>query len=797
MKKTIFLLMFVLAFNGLLFADSDDSNQDNKKKWVSFVFDTFLKDMFPGGEFYSSIIENYYSETTSIIEESNGFALMDNPKVYFEGDSVTQFNWYFNGLDINSSLNEGSPGVILPLLSISEYNLHGETPFNSIYGLNQTSEYGTNGSKVELSTIYSDMGTFSDWSQFFINTPATERADMLSIERRKPLDNFYINYNFNQNGSRSKLKFSLTYYDITRQFNDFNEISTVFEETGRMLSASIQYKRKLKKGYFEVFSVLNNIDRSNLNAELGVYPQETTDLKRMSVLAGIKIKKSFFDFSLWLLYENEEKEPFTPDYSKDLMDNDGSGFIMPSEYGTFRSTTLFSKLNIPIRMFEQRKVGLKFFADIKYAKNEGWESINNHNLFLVNDASYLIREWKNGDPYGNNNLNLKFGFMGDLKLSDKLELYGKLYLHKSTLSFDNGNNDISFLTPSFDIGVLLFPRGRSSVLISYGISSYDIRNNVSRFLETNRPSSIYYLWNDNNKDKTFQENERGNVFGYSGGKFHFANSDLKAPIKERLLVSLNTKLSRNYKLLIKGIYKKMKNSFWVYFDKEYGSYNDISGSDLYYFDSPFKDYYLSNSLFEDDPFSLQLLINFIGRKENKWFFSFSFLAHMGMGNTSFGNGYNNDIGVIDESMANPNTWLNAFGRLDGERGFVSKLNYGLFLTRNLSVGLNLKYRDGNPFTFMKMSNDFNQWVIYYKTIKGEDSKGKKGGPREDYLADVNIKLNYKFNLNKFEFNMGLSFFNIFDVGYELSEMVFTDEDDRFAAELQIPRSIRLSLSVKF
>ena len=167
------------------------------------------------------------------------------------------------------------------------------------------SQYGANGSEVQFSTIYSDLGTFSDWSQFFINTPATERADMLSTERRKPLDNYYLNYNFNQNGNKSKLKFSLTYYDITRQFNDFNRIHTTFEETGRMLMASIQYRKELKKGYLEVFSVFNNIDRSNVNAELGVYPQETIDLKRMSILAGIKINKSLFDFAIWLIYENE------------------------------------------------------------------------------------------------------------------------------------------------------------------------------------------------------------------------------------------------------------------------------------------------------------------------------------------------------------------------------------------------------------------------------------------------------------------------------------------------------------
>ena len=799
MKKAYIYIVIVIVFSNLLIANNYKETKEDSQKWISFVFDTFLQNIFPGGNFSTSIIENYFPETTSIIEESNGFAIIDNPKIYFEGESFTQFNWYMNGLDINSSLNDGSPGVVFPLLSVSRYELCGETPLNFINGLNQVSknDKNNNGSKLEFSSIYSDLGTYSDWSQKLINTPASERDSLLSTTRRKPLKNFYLNYDYNKSNKLNRINFSLTYFDIKRQFNDFNKINTSFEETGKKLMALLRYKRLIKNGYFEFFSIFNNIDRSNSDSELGAYPQETTDLRGSSVLAGVSIKKTSFNLSLWFMYENEKRMPFTADYSKELMDNDGSGFIMPSKYGEFRASSIFAKLNIPINLLNTEKIKLSFYSKAKYSRNEAWEEVNNYNSFYVNKTPYLIREWKPGNSYRNENMNLKFGFIGSMQFSNTIEFFAKFYLHKNDIYFDKDINNLNFFTPSFDVGFTLWAKKKSSLLISYGISSYDIKNNVISFLEQNRPSSTYYLWNDLNNDMSFQDNERGRLFGYSGGKYHFANTELKTPLKERLLVTFNTKLSKNYKFIVKGILKRVKNSFWVYFDKEYGTYDDSSGTNLYYFEKPFKDYYLSNSLLEQDPFYAQLLINFIGKKTDKWSFSFSFMAHMGMGSTSFGNGYNNDIGVIDESMANRNTLINSYGRVDGDRGFVSKLNYGLLISKNLSMGLNIKYRDGNPFTFMKMSNAHNQWVIYYKTIKGEDKKGQKGGPREDYLAEINLKFNYKLRISNLNLNMGLSFFNILDVGYELSERVFTNEKDRLATELQIPRSIRLTLSVKF
>ena len=51
----------------------------------------------PEPNIYPAFFENYAPDATFLIEESNGFSLIDPPRVYFEGDSFTQFDWHLDG----------------------------------------------------------------------------------------------------------------------------------------------------------------------------------------------------------------------------------------------------------------------------------------------------------------------------------------------------------------------------------------------------------------------------------------------------------------------------------------------------------------------------------------------------------------------------------------------------------------------------------------------------------------------------------------------------------------------------
>jgi hypothetical protein len=59
-----------------------------------------------------------------------------------------------------------------------------------------------------------------------------------------------------------------------------------------------------------------------------------------------------------------------------------------------------------------------------------------------------------------------------------------------------------------------------------------------------------------------------------------------------------------------------------------------------------------------------------------------------------------------------------------------------------------------------------------------------------------VRLNYNFKLLNKDAVISLTFFNLLDIGGELSEYVFSG-GSRDAVELQIPRSLRLTFDWRF
>jgi hypothetical protein len=254
--------------------------------------------------------------------------------------------------------------------------------------------------------------------------------------------------------------------------------------------------------------------------------------------------------------------------------------------------------------------------------------------------------WDGGQDYRNYNAYAKAGTVLQTSFAKNFNLYAKLLFQYSSLRFIDQENNLASLAFGFDLGIQ-FSNNDLKILLAYERMPYEIREDVNFFLERQRPWGAYHFWQDENQDLRYQRGEEGEVFGYTGGK----------------------NISSNY---------------WIKFKDEYGFYQTVNDRELYFFSEPFTDYSLSNASFEDNPFYFQFLLHLVGKEAQKWYFSFSFMAQLGMGNTAFGNGPgSNDFGILDESQANPNTWLNGYGRVDGDRAYVGKLYFGFYLIKNL------------------------------------------------------------------------------------------------------------------
>jgi len=789
-KSPFFLfLLFVICFAALpVFGQAADDESE-------FIISDFMLERLPGGYYYPNFIENLAPDAVGLIEESNGFALLDQPRVYFEGDSWTQFNWHYAGFSINSALDDGAPALQLPFLSIDSLSLQSETPEHRDYGFyfNPRSPSRTV-SRFMLSTVFPNLGGYTFLGKLAVANHASLRAEDLYHTRRKIAGNYQFDYSFEKKSQLSSLLLALSYFNLDRRFNDFNRRDSQFSESGDLLQFLTRWQRQYAKGTLDLNLVVNALGRDRLFAEEGRYPQETYDQDKKSWLVGISWAGRPFNLKFSWLQEWEQRRPAVMDAGKDLKDIDGQGFFPFEKWGEFRATTLALDADKRYLLtWLGKNTEIEPFLDLSAVFHSAGEQTGLSNAIYFFGQPYLAVLWQGDSVYRNQRRYGTAGALFKMELSARISFNARMFLQYQGLSFQASRNDCDFLQAGVDAGFTLRAGKKTRISLSYGNLPYEMRASAADFLEDQRPGAEIYFWADGNSDGRFQEDEKGAAIGLSGGSSHLLGQDLKPSRRELLLLLATTRISRHFTLNIKGLYKKIRRPLWVNFADSYGHYEQVAGQDYYFFDRPFTAFELDNAAFGKDPFYAQLLIQLQGQKVGRWYFSFSFMAHMGMGYTAFGNGPDaNDIGVISESQAFPNSWINGFGRVDGDRAFVSKIFFGYYLSPRLFLSGTVKYRDGDPFAFINAFQRQGQWIITYQTIKAEDEHGKKGGPREDCIWDFNFKLSYDISLFGKKGRLELSLFNLLDFGGELSENVFSG-GSRLANELQLPRSLRLGM----
>ena len=786
----VLLLMTPMILPGL----AQDSSNLN-----IFVFSEFQMQTLPGAYFYPSFFENFAPDTTVLIEENNGFSLIDTPRIYFEGDSYTDFNWFHDGYNINSVLESGAAAIRLPLSSINQYELRGESPVYRNYGLNFVSpSIDKTYYRLGASKVWPHMGSFIPVATVLFGPHSTseERNKVLHSERRKILSNYFVDFSLGRRFIKSAISISLTYFDIERQFNDFGTFDEKFAEKGKLFLLQSKWQKEFSDGMLDITAAYNSQSKNRAFAELGRLPQETLDKNKESYFAGINLKKNGFNVRLSFTHEMEDLVPARMNFLKDLKDNDGEGFFPFERWGSFSGNVFRLSVDktYPLKQFINTEIGL--FADFKHTTIKGREKAFDYNPISFDQAPYLVILWGEGQDFRNYNAYAKAGAVWRTSFAKNFDLYAKLLFQYSSLWFVDPENNLASLAFGFDLGIQ-FNNKNITVLLAYERMPYEIREDVNFFLERQRPWGAYHFWQDENQDLRYQRGEEGEVFGFTGGKYHSVDEDIATPFRNRFLLSLSARLSQKFTLNVKSVVKSISSNYWIKFKDDYGFYQTVNDRELYFFSEPFTEYSLSNASFEENPFYFQFLLHFVGKEAQKWYFSFSFMAHLGMGNTAFGNGPGaNDFGILDESQANPNTWINGYGRVDGDRAFVGKLYFGFYLAKNLFLSASLKYRDGNPFAFIGSHYANDQWAFYLETIQAENRKGVKGGPREDFLSDVSIKLRYNFRLFDCDMTLFGSVFNLLDFGSELSEYVFSG-GLRYSNELLIPRSVRAGILIEF
>jgi hypothetical protein len=348
-----------------------------------------------------------------------------------------------------------------------------------------------------------------------------------------------------------------------------------------------------------------------------------------------------------------------------------------------------------------------------------------------------------------------------------------------------------------------------------------------RFLSDDYLSGTVNFWNDLSGDRQYSPDEANGVFYQTGGQSRILDKDnLKQPQIYYVDVDLNYKLG-NWYFGTLFQYRSFRQQWHVDLDRpaeELGDFSDteIENDQQVYFRTPGQDFNFvvvpyRSELFEqeqgadmplgtlwDNPFYGGTTIN-IQNETPRVFFNISFTAYMVVGFGPFGNGVlHNNVGVLSESLADPNLYIRYLGRLDSDRAYIVRGLFSYRFSKGFSTTLRVKYKDGQPVNlydvkFRDEGNGNQQVAMYNTSTKGTDPFGGPFGFRESGFWNFDLALRYTASLKDHPLTFSMEWYNIMDVASTLNNVNFSPgaPDERFTLETQIPRGLGISVDYRF
>lgn len=606
-------------------------------------------------------------------------------------------------------------------------------------------------------------------------------------------------------------------YELLAQFGD-REITT-FNELGLNGSVREDFNRLYMAGQMpsrgrfldEIRYMFTAARRSRAFSEYYYNENETADHK--------EINASFFGKNI---YEGDNSILLTGinisyqelihrelNFSRNLFDVDGEGFepwypdagIFQLSHHFVRMKDINRKIHVSVEGYNswlQHNSKSERFYNTTYVKDDlgnynalyyiDWESQSFATALLENTANVDFRQYLKGKHL----LKVSVGLGAD--------------------AFVVGDESMVAFTPQFDIR-LTTNKSKFNYGLRLGHKRIPFHFDQVRFLSDDYLSGNKYYWNDFNGDQLFDEGEQGDLFTTTGGSSHSLSDELKQPTMWYVDISISYQIRENSEITLTGQYRSFRNQWRAAYDKspeEYGYYNDeglffLNDGEVNYEVVPFDSDRMnaatetSGFLF-DNPFYAGATLQY-ERQGKKLFLGLSFTAYMVVGYGALGNGVlHNNVDVLSESQANPNTYIKYLGRLDTDRSYIGNIFLSYRANESWTVLLSAKYKDGQPFNTYDIALDGRgenqQAAIWSKGIPGDNPFTGEFNKREDAFWNVEVRARYYTQLNQHPLQLELGIYNIFDLGLEIAEYGFGQGtlDGRPALDVQTPRGIQFALA---
>ncbi len=157
-----------------------------------------------------------------------------------------------------------------------------------------------------------------------------------------------------------------------------------------------------------------------------------------------------------------------------------------------------------------------------------------------------------------------------------------------------------------------------------------------------------------------------------------------------------------------------------------------------------------------------------------------------------------DQGVIGNLFDNPNTLINADGRLFFDRAYLGKIAAAYELPWDMQISGVAKYYDGLPFGRKLVVTGLNQGPFYIlATPRGNyfGSSDKSGGHRVEFNLTLDLGIEKTFPLGDGHIGVRLDVFNLLNTNNNTRENDLSGPDfqARVPLEIEAPRVFRLGM----
>jgi hypothetical protein len=165
--------------------------------------------------------------------------------------------------------------------------------------------------------------------------------------------------------------------------------------------------------------------------------------------------------------------------------------------------------------------------------------------------------------------------------------------------------------------------------------------------------------------------------------------------------------------------------------------------------------------------------------------SVSWQSMQASGYCGLGNGFHtNNVGVLTESTANPNT-SNVIGNQSGahrgvgrfnlDKGYVCRFYLAYNICKWLKAGMTIKWTDGKPFTDYGYFMQDSQISILPKESRGTNPTDGNFGKRHCAKYNIDLHLQGEWNIRNIPMRLNVECYNIWDFCHDLAEMSFVQD----------------------